>query len=41
MQLDLVDFINSDSTTFDVIACPVKMRKIEKVRSISEAIASE
>ncbi len=41
LEFDFMHFVNSNSTPFDVVACPVKMRKIENVTSILEAIASE
>jgi len=41
LEFDFMHFVNSNSTPFDVVACPVKMTKIENVTSILEAIASE
>jgi len=41
LEFDLMHFVNSNSTPFDVVAYPVKMTKIENVTSILEAIASE
>jgi hypothetical protein len=41
MELDLRHFLNSNSTSFYVVTCPVKMRRIENITLISEAIASE
>ncbi len=41
LEFDLMHFVNSNSSPFDVVACPVKMTKIENVTSILEAIASE
>jgi hypothetical protein len=41
VELELMHFINSDSTPVDMVICPVKMRKIERKTAISQAIAKE